>query len=245
MPVKLFVRGAGAIDRDGAVYERGVALADASDGSDASDAASFRFAHRPAPADLASAVAQIEAEFDADRDAGSGAGAGAGAGAGVLAAGYGSEVGLVARAWVRSLGDWLERGAALLIDYGFPGREYYHPQRLMGTLMCHYRHRAHADPLWWPGLNDITAHVDFSAVAAAAHGAGLEILGYTSQARFLMNCGIIEMLRDPDVHRRDGPAALRLLSEAEMGELFKVLAVGRGLPRALVGFAQGDRTDRL
>lgn len=229
MPVKLFVRGDGAIDRDGALYERGVTLADAPDPH------SFRFALRPAPADLAAAVAQIEAAFDGD----------AGAGRHVMGAGYGSEVGLVARAWVRSLGEWLERGAALLIDYGFPGREYYHPQRLMGTLMCHYRHRAHADPLWWPGLNDITAHVDFSAAAAAAHGVGLDILGYTSQARFLLNCGIIELLRHADMHATAAPAALRLLSEAEMGELFKVLAVGRGLPRSLVGFAQGDRTDRL
>jgi hypothetical protein len=82
----------------------------------------------------------------------------------------------------------------LAIDYGFPRREYYHPQRLMGTLMCHYRHRAHADPLWLPGLNDITAHVDFTAMADAAHAVGLDVLGYTTQAHFLMNCGLLDQL---------------------------------------------------
>ena len=92
-----------------------------------------------------------------------------------------------------SAAGWLRRGALLVIDYGFPRREFYHPQRRDGTLMCHFRHHAHGDPLWLPGANDITAHVDFSAVADAAHDAGLDVLGYTTQARFLLNCGLLEL----------------------------------------------------
>jgi SAM-dependent MidA family methyltransferase len=139
---------------------------------------------------------------------------------------------------------WLARGLLLAIDYGFPRREYYHPQRLMGTVMCHYRHRAHADPLWLPGLNDITAHVDFTAMADAAFDAGLDVLGFTTQARFLMNCGLLEQLAGAHTMQRANEAQ-RLLSEAEMGELFKVLAVGRGLAEPLVGFTHGDRRHRL
>jgi SAM-dependent MidA family methyltransferase len=116
----------------------------------------------------------------------------------------------------------------------------------MGTLMCHYRHQAHSDPLWWPGLNDITAHVDFTAIADAAHGAGLDVLGYTSQAHFLINCGVLDLLgAAPPAPLRAG--VQRLISEAEMGELIKVLALGRGLdlPEPIRGFARGDRTGRL
>ena len=164
--------------------------------------------------------------------------------AGPLPEGYGSEIGFAAAAWMRTAATWLARGLLLAIDYGFPRREYYHPQRLMGTLMCHYRHHAHADPLWLPGLNDITAHVDFTAMADAAHEAGLEVLGYTTQAHFLMNCGLLEQL-GADHSLKRANEVQRLLSEAEMGELFKVLAVGRGVPHPLAGFARGDRTDRL
>jgi len=202
--------------RDGAPRERGVALV----GED------LAFAERAADADLRDAVAAIEREV------------------GALPQGYGSEVGLTGEAWMRSAADWLARGVLLAIDYGFPRREYYHPQRLMGTLMCHYRHHAHADPLWLPGLNDITAHVDFTAMADAAHGAGLDVLGYTTQARFLVNCGLLEQLGAQHSAQRAN-AAHRLLSEAEMGELFKVLATGRGIDRALIGFARGDRLARL
>jgi SAM-dependent MidA family methyltransferase len=99
----------------------------------------------------------------------------------------------------------------------------------MGTIMCHYRHHAHADPFWLPGLCDLTVHVDFSAMADVAHGVGLDVLGYTSQAHFLLNCGLLEMLQADHGHARANEAH-RLLSEAEMGELFKVLAVGRGSP---------------
>lgn len=163
---------------------------------------------------------------------------------------YCSEISLAAPALMRSLAAGLERGAIIAVDYGFPAREYYHPQRAQGTLMCHYRHRAHADPFFRPGLTDITAHVDFSALAAAAAEGGLEVLGYTSQAGFLLDCGITALLaRTPadDVARYLPLAAgvQKLLSPAEMGELVKVLAVGRGIERPLTGFRRGDRTAAL
>jgi SAM-dependent MidA family methyltransferase len=163
---------------------------------------------------------------------------------------YESEIGLAARAWMRLLASRLERGALLVIDYGFPQREYYHPQRTMGTLMCHYRHRAHGDPFFHPGLQDVTAHVDFTALARAAREGGLEILGYCNQAQFLVNCGITELLgrEDPADAARYAPLAAqanKLLSPAEMGEIFKVLAVGRGVTRALGGFAAGERSHTL
>lgn len=167
-----------------------------------------------------------------------------------LAPGYVTEIGLAAQAFARSVGAVLERGVMLFVDYGFPAREYYHPQRTQGTLMCHYRHRAHADPFFLPGLQDITAHVDFSAIAGAATGEGLEMLGYASQEQFLLNCGITDvMLRTPpeDAARYlpQAAAANKLLSPAEMGELFKAIACGRGVPDELVGFASGDRRHSL
>ena len=163
---------------------------------------------------------------------------------------YESELALFARAWMRSLGRFLARGAILVVDYGFPQREYFHAQRSMGTLACHYRHRMHGDPFYLPGLQDITAHVDFSALARAAGEAGLEPLGYASQAQFLINCGITELLarEDPQDAKRYLPAAAaaqKLLSPAEMGELFKVLVAGRGVTRPLRGFASGNRLHAL
>src|SRR5690606_37628183 len=133
---------------------------------------------------------------------------------------------------------------------GFPRHEYYHPQRAEGTLMCHYRHTAHADPLILPGLQDITAHVDFTAMADAAHEAGLEVYGYLSQARFLMNAGLSTHLQRLQQNDAAAYAASRnnvnkLISEAEMGELFKVLAVGRGLAGPMTGFEYGDRLHTL
>lgn len=163
---------------------------------------------------------------------------------------YVSEIGLLGRLWLRSLGRILERGAILLIDYGFPAREYYHPQRSAGTLACHYRHHVHDDPFYLPGLQDVTAHVDFSALAGAARDGGLAVLGYASQAQFLVNCGITDLLAqlDPADAKRYLPAAAaaqKLLSPSEMGELFKVLAVGKGVDEPLLGFAQGDRSRAL
>lgn len=166
--------------------------------------------------------------------------------------GYQSEVNRQAEAWVRQMGGWLRRGAALIIDYGFPRHEYYHPQRAGGTLMCHFRHHAHSQPLIHAGLQDITAHVDFTAMADAALDGGLDVLGYTSQARFLLNAGLPEVMEEARAHTVDQAARYsdlaavqQLISEAEMGELFKVLAVGRELDTALTGFAMGDRRHRL
>lgn len=157
--------------------------------------------------------------------------------------GYQSEVNLRAEAWMKDLGGWLEKGAALLLDYGMPQREYYHPQRAQGTLMCHFRHHAHGQPLIHPGLQDITAHVDFTAMADAALAGGLDVLGYTSQARFLMNAGLLTHLQDASPQALS--AVQKLVSEAEMGELFKVLAVGRNIDGPLLGFRGGDRRSRL
>ncbi len=163
---------------------------------------------------------------------------------------YESEIGLVGQAWMRALGESLEEGAAFIVDYGFAAREYYHPQRAMGTLMCHHRHQAHGEVFFQPGRQDITAHVDFSALAHAAADAGLEVLGYATQAQFLVNCGITEVLAEANVENALHYAPLaseaqKLLSPAEMGELFKVFAVGRGLARPLLGFSSGDRTHTL
>ncbi len=163
---------------------------------------------------------------------------------------YVSEINLQAVAWIRHLLERLERGAIFVIDYGFPRREYYHPQRAAGTLMCHYRHRAHADPFARPGEEDISAHVDFSALAEAARGAGAQLFGYASLAQFLVNCGITEVLAELNaenalVYAPIAAQAQKLLSPAEMGELFKVLALGRGLERPLIGFSHGDRSHAL
>jgi SAM-dependent MidA family methyltransferase len=167
-----------------------------------------------------------------------------------LPEGFRTEVQLAVRGFVRSLAGVLEKGVAFFVDYGFPEKEYYHPQRREGTLMCHYRHQAHAAPFFLPGLQDITAHVDFSAVAEAAREGGLELAGYASQAQFLVNCGITEVMsRTPaeDAARYLPLAnqANRLLSPAEMGELFKVIALARGFPAPLAGFREGDRRASL
>jgi SAM-dependent MidA family methyltransferase len=169
----------------------------------------------------------------------------------VFGSGYRSELGEQAAAWVRSVGERIVRGAMLIIDYGFPCREFFHPQRRAGTLNCHYRHRAHADPFWWPGLCDITAHVDFSAVSEAALASGLELLGYTSQAHFLLGCGLAEHFSDwvPDevlARAQAAQAIQQLVSEAEMGELFKVIAFGRGLDELATRWLAGrDRSASL
>ncbi len=163
---------------------------------------------------------------------------------------YRSEINLQAEAWISNLGAWLTRGAALLIDYGFPRHEYYHPQRHRGTLMCHIQHRAHDNVFLAPGLQDITAHVDFTAMAHAAQTAGLDLLGYTSQARFLLNAGLADILAayapaSEQLRAQTNGAVQKLISEAEMGELFKVIALGRGVTEPLSGFAHGDRSGSL
>jgi SAM-dependent MidA family methyltransferase len=149
-----------------------------------------------------------------------------------------------ARAFVATLADRLAHGAIFLIDYGFPEAEYYHPQRSGGTLMCHRAHRADTDPLADVGLKDITAHLDFTALALAGQSAGLDVVGYTSQASFLLDCGFAELLATASVRERVD--ATRLVHEHEMGELFKVLAFAKGLQDfAPIGFASGDRRHRL
>jgi len=154
---------------------------------------------------------------------------------------YLSEVGLAAEGLVRTIASSLEAGVALFIDYGFPEREFYHPQRSMGTMRCHYRHRFHGDPFFLPGLQDITAHVDFTAMARAAESGGAEVYGFTTQAYFLISCGLAVLVsaRDPTatLSRLKGTSVVhRLINPAEMGELFKVLAIGRGFDAPLLGF---------
>lgn len=163
---------------------------------------------------------------------------------------YVSEINLLLKPWMRSLVDCLGAGALFVIDYGFPRREYYHPQRSAGTLMCHHRHQAHGDPFARPGEEDITAHVDFSALAQAALEAQAQVLGYATQAQFLVNCGITDVLGEANIENALHYApiaaqAQKLLSPAEMGELFKVLAVGKGLDAPLLGFSSGDRSRTL
>jgi len=156
---------------------------------------------------------------------------------------YCTEIHLQAEAFMRSLADRLQQGAAFLIDYGFPQAEYYHPQRHMGTLVCHRAHQSDAEPLVDVGLKDITAHVNFTGIALAAQEAGLPTVGYASQARFLMNCGIVDLLAQADLRER--ALALKLITEHEMGELFKVIALSRTPDWTPLGFAQGDRTHTL
>jgi len=154
-----------------------------------------------------------------------------------------TEIHLHGEAFVRSLAERLQRGAAFFIDYGFPEHEYYHPQRLQGTLMCHRAHRADDDPLSDIGAKDITAHVNFSGLALAAQDAGLEVLGYTSQARFLLNCGLPERLQAASARERAD--AQKLINEHEMGELFKVIGFARGVTFDAIGFTAGDRSHTL
>lgn len=163
---------------------------------------------------------------------------------------YLSEICLAARGLIHSLANRLQQGAMLWIDYGFGAREYYHPQRHSGTLMCHYRHHAHDDPFFLPGLQDLTAHVNFTDIAECAIDAGLELLGYTNQAFFLINNGITELLKDSDPDQIRQHAALsaqlqKLTSPAEMGELFKVIALGKNLSEPLLGFTRGELSRML
>lgn len=156
---------------------------------------------------------------------------------------YLTEIHLQAEAFMRTLADRLKTGAAFLVDYGFAESEYYHPQRHMGTLMCHQGHRADGDPLSDLGRKDITAHVNFTGVALAAQEAGLPVLGYTTQARFLMNCGLPAFMETASTAQR--ARAFKLVAEHEMGELFKVIALSPQADFEPLGFAQGDRSHTL
>ncbi|MHB1214255.1 MAG: class I SAM-dependent methyltransferase [Thiobacillus sp.] len=167
-----------------------------------------------------------------------------------LAPGYLSEINLAADALIAALAHALDRGLILMIDYGFGESEYYHPQRHMGTLRAHYRHHALDDPFYLPGLCDLTAHVDFSSVARAGAAAGLALAGYTSQASFLLHSGLTGLLlqtppADAAAYLPQANAVQRLVSPAEMGELFKVIGFGKGGIAPLAGFARGDRRHSL
>mgnify|MGYP006317875185 FL=1 len=163
---------------------------------------------------------------------------------------YVSELNLAGRAWIAEWAERLEKGAMLLVDYGYPRAEYYLDSRSTGTLLCYFRHHAHGDPFLWPGLNDITAFVDFTAAAEAGFAAGLDILGYTDQANLLFNCGVLACLarrapEDSVDYIRAAKAVQRLTGPHEMGELFKVIAMGRGIEQPLIGFLRGDRLHAL
>ena len=160
-----------------------------------------------------------------------------------LPAGYTSEVCLRVAPWIASIARSLERGLTLLCDYGLPRRHYYHPQRVGGTLRCHYKQRAHDDPAINVGVQDITAWVDFTRVADAALAAGLEVGGFATQAAFLLGCGIEELVAQAggDIERtRLAGEARRLIMPEEMGEAFKMMGLTRGLDMPLAGFALQD-----
>jgi SAM-dependent MidA family methyltransferase len=189
----------------------------------------FTWASRPAPAELADRVKALEIEAPD---------------------GFRSEINPHLSPWLDGLTREMEKGLALFIDYGYPRREYYLPQRRDGTLMCHYRHRAHDDVFFWPGLQDITAWVDFTALAEAALECDLEVEGYTNQAMFLMGCGLEQVLGTQVKNSDDGGMALnaqarQLTLPGMMGERFQVMGLGRGLDFPLAGFELQDLRYRL
>lgn len=154
--------------------------------------------------------------------------------------GYCSEINLSLPGWIGSLADTLQSGLILLLDYGFPRQEYYHPSRRKGTLRCFYRHHMHDDPFYWPGLQDITAHVDFTAVAEAAERADLTVAGYSNLANFLFSCGLLELAANmPSDFRwqyQVSQEIKKLVLPSEMGELFKVMALTKNISSPLLGF---------
>ncbi len=218
MPVEMF-----AVDNEGAAQQYLVESAgSAEDG--------FQWACRPAEGQLAEQIAELE-----------------------LPAGYSSELNPATTGWIAMIAQGLNQGVVLLVDYGFPKHEYYHPQRTDGTMMCHFRHHSHSNPLALVGIQDITAHVDFTAVAEAAIAAELDVLGYTTQANFLLSSGLTEVvsLADADEEEISKPQLVinheiqLLTSPAEMGELFKVIALGKGIEHELLGFTFRDMRGKL
>ena len=220
MPVHLVV------SRAEGLFERGVAIA-----ADAAGARRLCWADVPAAGAVAEAALALALPVPQSGE-------------------YVTELNLAGKAWVAAWAERLQAGALLLIDYGYPRAEYYLPSRSGGTLLCYYRHHAHGDPFLWPGLNDITAFVDFTAVAEAGFEAGLDVQGYTTQAQFLFNCGVLDCLarrgaQESAGYIRAARAVQRLTAPQEMGELFKVIALSRGIDGPLLGFARGDRTHAL
>lgn len=214
MPVQLLARHGG--QQDGVWHERGVVVAGHQAGEMAT-AAGFAWADRPT--DLRPPV-DIEGPQD-----------------------YLTEIHAQGEGFIRTLADRLQRGAVFLLDYGFGESEYYHPQRHMGTVMCHQGHLADGNPLVAVGRKDITAHVNFTAMALAAQEAGMHVLGYTTQAHFLINCGLLPKMEL--LTQVERAVAAKLIMEHEMGELFKVLALGAGDAWEPLGFVRGDRSHRL
>jgi len=163
--------------------------------------------------------------------------------------GYETEINLNIQPWLQSIHDFLSQGAIFLIDYGYSRHEYYQPARVMGTLRCHYQHRAHSNPFYYPGLQDITAHVDFTAVAEAAYDSGLKVAGYTTQAQFLMATGLLEMASDPDApvteQLKIAQQIKTLTLPNEMGESFKVMALSKKIDQSLMGFSLRDLRHQL
>ncbi len=216
--------------REDGLYERGVSCEDGA----------FRWSERKLTGgELFNAAAKLAPTLTLPRNAGEG-----------KESGMVSEISLAARGFIATLADMLEQGVILMLDYGFGESEYYHPQRHAGTLMCHTRHHAHDDPFYLPGLQDITAHVDFTAIATTGIAHGLNFLGYTSQAHFLLNCGITDLLAQTPPEQASAylplsSQAQKLLNPAEMGELFKVIALGKGIDAPLIGFARGDKSRML
>ena len=220
MPVKLFEQNS-----EGVIMELGVSLGEDA-GTDKPPI--FRWQLDDADLKLQAAVSALALDIDGGQ--------------------YRSEINFQAQAWIKSLAEMLDRGVILLVDYGFPGAEYYHPDRSAGTLMCHYQHRAHNDPFFLPGQQDITAHVDFSAVAEAAQLAGLEIEGYATQGGFLLSAGLLDTIQmDASMQQQIQIAqqVKKLTMPHEMGELFKVLALSRDYKAGLSGFSQQDHTYKL
>jgi SAM-dependent MidA family methyltransferase len=165
-----------------------------------------------------------------------------------LPADYCSEVNLSLRPWLKAMEATLEQAVMILIDYGYPRHDYYHPQRSQGTLLCHYRHLAHDDPFFYPGLQDISANVDFTAVAEAADNAGMCLLGYTSQAQFLLANGLGEIFStvvDQRLQLEYSQQIKRLTMPSEMGERFQVIALGKAFDMPLQGFVLRDLRSRL
>lgn len=167
-----------------------------------------------------------------------------------LAAGYVSEINFAAEDWLKSIAERLQQGVIVLIDYGFPRHEYYHAQRKQGTLMCHYRHRTHPDAFVYPGLQDITAHVDFTAMADAALEANMKVIGYTNQVSFLMGAGLLELAAlndESDVKKQMETASQikKLTLPHEMGELFKVIGFSKNYEVSLPAFEFRDMRDSL
>jgi SAM-dependent MidA family methyltransferase len=219
LPCRRFVMGSA---QPAPIEELGVTLA--VDGT-------LGWARRPADAPLTVAVRELNAQLPEP-----------------LPPGYSSEVCLLVEPWITTLAACLAHGALLLFDYGLPRAQYYHPDRSSGTLTCHFKHRAHFDPLIQVGVQDITAWVDFTRVARAGHAAGLDVLGFCTQAGFLLGAGIDALLAQasgPLEQARLNGEARRLLLPGEMGEAFKLLALGRGIQTPLAAFTHQDLRDSL